>query len=122
MSPIVSRWRDTHTEELSLATLRKLHGPPTKYRVSRYEYPVGTSFPGRMLSARCFVISGACQYHFDVDVALRGGDWTDLPSGSYVFRTVGDCPVELVLVWEIPSRSDWKHSADERSQSARRGR
>lgn len=73
------------------------------YRVSRYEYPAGTIFPGAMRSATCYVLRGECKYIFGPNnFQVSAGQHCQLPEGSYLFEVLGNEGVVLILVWRVP--------------------
>lgn len=89
---------------MSEESIRELHQPAERFRVSRKRYLTGTAFPGAMRSGTCYVLAGACQYIFNDRgvIELRRGEYAKLPEGSYSFSVIGDESVDLVMAWELP--------------------
>ena len=76
--------------------------PAPAYRVSRYEYPEGTKFPGATRSGACYVLQGECKYIFGQNTfQVSAGQHCQLPEGSYLFEVLGNEGVVLLLVWHV---------------------
>lgn len=76
--------------------------PAPVYRVSRFEYPAGTRFPGTMRSSTCYVLRGECKYIFGANnFQVSAGQHGQLPGGSYKFEVLGNEAVVLILVWHM---------------------
>lgn len=76
--------------------------PAPVYRVSRFEYPAGTTFPGAMKSSMCYVLRGQCKYIFGPNnLQVSAGQHCQLPEGSYEFEVLGNEGVVLFLVWRV---------------------
>jgi quercetin dioxygenase-like cupin family protein len=76
--------------------------PAPAYRVSRYEYPAGTIFPGATKSATCYVLRGECKYIFGPNTfQVSAGQHYQLPDGRYLFEVLGNEGVVLFLVWNV---------------------
>ena len=96
------KWREMSRGDLSVENIQQLFVPLQDYRVSKYEYPVGTEFPGQMRAGTCFVLSGNCRYRFeDGNVTLSAGDVIDFPSGSYTLSVLGENTLVIILVWKL---------------------
>jgi hypothetical protein len=99
----VRSWSELSCESISLEAIRKLHTPPSHFRISRYQYTAGTALPGIAHAGRCYVLSGRCSFTVgDWQAEIVSAAYADLPSGSHELLVPGDDPVELVWVWEIP--------------------
>lgn len=96
-------WHDVSGGEMDLDAISRLYEPEQNFRISKYEYPPKTEFPGQMRSGTCFVLEGQCRYSFDEDITLGPQEVVDLPAGSYEFKVLGDEPLIIVLVWPLPS-------------------
>jgi hypothetical protein len=100
-----SSWKDCYGEAIDIATLRTKFSPPEKFRVSEYKYLAGESCGGSMLAGKCFVLQGDVTYHYDdCDLHLLEGEVAELPRGSFTLTAGTESDVELILVWEIPSK------------------
>lgn len=105
------RWDAKRSGPLCLDTVRALHQPPERFRVSLYSYSAGSSFGGTARAGRIYVLSGACSLSAGVSTwNLEAGDIADLPGGQYVFQVVGSSQAELVRVWELPAES-WANTS-----------
>lgn len=108
----VGRWDAERMGPLCLESVRAIHQPPERFRVSPNRYPAGTSFPGAARAGRRYVLSGACSFRVGASVwELRAGDIADIPEGGYEFRVLGTGPVEFVSVWELPPEV-WSRASD----------
>lgn len=97
------RWDAERMGPLCVESVRALHQPPIRFRVSPRRYPAGTSFAGASRAGRQYVLSGACSFRVGISVwELQAGDIADIPEGAYEFRVLGTFPVEFVSVWELP--------------------
>ncbi len=115
----VERWKVPRMGPLCLESVRAIHQPPERFRVSPSCYPVGTSFPGSARAGRRYILSGACSFTVGASVwELHVGDIADIPEGGYEFRVLGSGPVEFVSVWELPSEFWDKASVAEPSAAA----
>jgi quercetin dioxygenase-like cupin family protein len=98
--PVLS-WKDAFDGMPSEQAIRD-HYELERHRVSKFEYPKGTKFPGEMKAGTCFVIEGRCCYSFNnFTIQLKSGEYVGLPEGAYEFETIGDASVVIVLVWKI---------------------
>lgn len=76
--------------------------PAPAYRVSRYEYPAGTRFPGTTRSGACYVLRGECKYIFGPNTyQISAGQHCQLPQGDYLFEVLGNEGVVLFMVWHL---------------------
>jgi len=102
----IRRWDATSMGLLCVESVRAIHQPPARFRVSPSSYPAGTSFSG-VAWARCkYVVAGACCVSVGLSVwELQAGDIADIPAGRYEFRVSGAGPLETVSVWELPPES-----------------
>ena len=99
----VAQWESISSEPISLEAIRDLYKPASHYRVSRNGYDTGVSFPGTGMAGRMYVLSGCCSKSVgDWSAELGPGSFVDFPGGDYVFSVIGNEPVSLVNVWEIP--------------------
>lgn len=99
----VAQWESLSSESMSLDAIRKQYEPAARYRVSRNGYDAGVSFPGTGRAGRLYVLSGSCSKSVgDWKAELGPGTFVDFPGGDYLFSVIGDEPVTLVNVWEIP--------------------
>ncbi len=97
-----TKWKDLSGDPLTFESIRQQFQPLADYRISQYEYPIGTEFPAVMRGGTCIVLRGECQYEFESDtVTLSAGDLCDLPSGAYIMRVIGDESVVIVQVWNL---------------------
>jgi hypothetical protein len=101
---VAQRWEFVGVGSLCLESVRALHQPPERFRVSPSCYSAGTAFGGAARAGRKYVLAGACSYTIGGEVwELRAGDIADLPEGGFAFRTLGGGLVEVVSVWELPA-------------------
>lgn len=101
----VTAWSTLSSEPISVEEVRRLYVPASSYRVSRNGYDAGVSFPGTGKAGRIYVLSGRCtKVVGDWRAELGPGTFVDFPTGDYVFAVVGDEPVRMVNVWEIPEQ------------------
>ncbi len=101
---VAQRWDVTRMGPLCVESVRALHQPPERFRVSPSRYPAGTAFGGAARAGRKYVLAGACSYAVGGAVwELRAGDVADVPEGGFAFRVLGGGPVEVVSVWELPA-------------------
>lgn len=108
----VRRWSELSQESISLEAIRKLHAPPSHFRVSPYRYPAGTAFPGSARAGRIYVLSGQCSFIVgDWRAELAPATYADSPSGGFEFQVLGDDAVELVRAWELPELFHAKNAA-----------
>ncbi len=108
----VALWESLSTEPMSLEAIRSLYTPASHYRVSRNGYDAGVSFPGTGKAGRLYVLAGRCSKSVgDWSAELGPGSFVDFPGGDFVFSVIGDEPVKLVNVWEIPERYRQKDAA-----------
>jgi quercetin dioxygenase-like cupin family protein len=99
----VQNWDHSEWGPASLETIRLLHRPGERFRVSPGRYDPGESFPEAARAGRRYVLAGSCSFTKGGEVwELRAGEFADLPGGQFEFRVLGDSPVELVSVWELP--------------------
>lgn len=99
----VGRWDAERMGALCLESVRALHQPAHRFRVSPGRYPAGTSFTGAARAGRRYVLSGDCSFRVGALVwELQAGDIAEIPEGGYEFRVLGTSPVEFVSVWELP--------------------
>ncbi|MEZ4375943.1 MAG: CPCC family cysteine-rich protein [Polyangiaceae bacterium] len=88
---------------ISEESVRRLHRPNYRHRISPHRYPHGTAFSGRQRAGTCYVLEGACEFKFGGEsVLLHAEQFAALPGGDYTFRVVGDSELHLVNVWELP--------------------
>jgi hypothetical protein len=100
---VVGRWEFERWGEPAAETVRALHQPAGRFRVSPASYPPGTAFGGTSRASRKYVLAGACAFTVgSLTWELRAGDVAELPEGTYEFHVVGSASVELVSVWELP--------------------
>lgn len=99
----VAQWESLSSEPMSLEAIRRLYEPANHYRVSRNSYDARVSFPATGRAGRLYVLSGRCSKSVGGWKAELGpGTFIDFPGGDFVFSVIGDEPVKLVNVWEIP--------------------
>lgn len=99
----VAPWESLSSEPISLEVIRDLYLPASHYRVSRNGYDAGVTFSGTGKAGRVYVLSGRCSKSVGGWKAELGpGSFVDFPGGHYVFSVVGDEPVRIVDVWQIP--------------------
>ena len=98
----IINWSEFSPDGPSLEAIQKLFSPSKDYRISKYEYPGGTTFPGFMQSGTCFVLNGRCRYSFDDQtVTIKTGDVIEFPSGNYRMAVQGDEKLTFVMVWNL---------------------
>ncbi|MCP3062889.1 hypothetical protein LXT21_29300 [Myxococcus sp. K38C18041901] len=100
----VRRWSELSSKPLSEESVRALHVPAKKYRVSVNRYWPGADIGGEMRAGTVYVLAGHCQMEFGTQVAqLAAGDVAEFPEGS--FRVVAGREAECVVVfaWELPA-------------------
>jgi hypothetical protein len=100
--PTPNVWNESELGKMTEEAIRALHQPAEAYRISRYRYPAGTSFPGAQKSTRCYVLSGSCRHTFDEPIEMSRGTWIDLPAGDFTLEVLGDEELDIVLVWTLP--------------------
>jgi len=94
-----AREHGLHTEE----NIRRTFSPPEWFRVSRYTYPLGTSFDGAMRPGVVHVMSGRCRYSFDdVSAIVSAGELAELPGGAYSLQVLGEEELVVILAWRLP--------------------
>lgn len=101
-SATIGAWGELGRGELTEEAIRAYHVPPSSHRISKFFYPIGTKFPGRMRRARAYVVSGQCVYTFHERIAISAGQFADLPEGDYTFEVVGLEELQVILVWRLP--------------------
>lgn len=116
MDAVVRKWCKLSSAPLSLETIRTLHQPSARFRISTYTYPPGTAFVGSGRAGTRYLLAGACSFTFgNSAIELRAEDVADVPDGDYQFAVVGDVPVQFVAVWALPqdlrTLSDSSHAA-----------
>ncbi|WP_457334863.1 hypothetical protein [Rhizobacter sp. P5_C2] len=99
----VSPWESLSSEPMTLEAIRKRYEPASHYRVSRNAYDAGISFAGTGRAGRLYVLSGRCSKSVgNWKAELGPATFVDCPGGDFLFSVIGDGPVTLVNVWEIP--------------------
>lgn len=102
-SPDKRKWDEVQMGRLCLEAIRDLHQPAERFRISHRQYPAGTSFGGAAREGRKYILSGWCVFTIQQQTwELQSGDIADIPSGSFHFRVLGSCDVQIVSVWELP--------------------
>ena len=100
---VAQRWDESRWGPLCIESVRALHQPPERFRVVPGCYPAGTSFVGSARASRKYVLAGLCSYVVaGVTWGLRTGEMADSPGGDFAFRVLGDNPVVVVSVYELP--------------------
>lgn len=107
-----SPWTLVSQESMSIEAIRRLHLPANHFHVSRNKYEEGVTFSGTRRAGRMYVLSGRCLQYAGLylqavqawNAELGPGSFIDFPAGDFTFRVLGDAPVTLVCVWEIPAR------------------
>jgi hypothetical protein len=98
-------WSELSPESLSLEAIKKLHAPPSHYRISPRRYEAGTTFPGTSRAGRLYVLAGACTMQVgEWRASLLAGMFADFPAGHFEFKVLGNLAVSLVDVWLIPEQ------------------
>ncbi|GEN10806.1 hypothetical protein SAMN05443572_112144 [Myxococcus fulvus] len=100
----VRRWSELSSKPLSEESVRALHVPAKKYRVSVSRYSPGANISGEMRAGAVYLLAGHCQMEFGTQVVpLAAGDVAEFPAGS--FRTLVGREAECVVVfaWELPA-------------------
>lgn len=98
-------WSTLLSEPISVEEVRRLHVPAVNFRVSPNRYDAGVAFPGTTRAGRVYVISGRCTKTCgEWSAELEPGTFVNFPAGDFAFTVVGNEPVRLVNVWEIPER------------------
>ena len=101
--PDVVRWDEERMGRLCLESIRALHQPPERFRISLRQYPVGVSFSGVSRAAHHYLLSGCCSFTVgSVTWKLEAGDIGLIPGGDFDFQVLGNDPVEFVSVWQLP--------------------
>jgi mannose-6-phosphate isomerase class I len=107
MAPaLIEKWDFEKLGLMTLDRIREMFTPLNHFRVSRYEYPVGTTFSGASRANICYVLEGRVTYRFeacDFEISLSAGEFARLPSGTFCFLAGNSEPVLLVNVWELPA-------------------
>lgn len=99
----VRQWSDVSSEPLSEESVRALHVPARKYRVSVDRYSPGEEVAGGMRAGTCYVLAGHCQIEFGEQVAqFVAGDVAEFPSGSYRLVVSPEAECVAVFAWELP--------------------
>ena len=99
----MSAWKEAYSGPMSLDSIKSLHVPAERFRISPATYPPGTTFHGLSRVGRIYVLSGGCRYVFGtVAFNLPAGSFAEVPEGEYAFQTVGNAEVHLVRVYELP--------------------
>jgi hypothetical protein len=99
---VMSHRTTTATDIKITESTLKEQFPAPRYRVSRAEYPAGTTFPCVISEGSCYVLSGACKYTGRAgEVILRAEEDGRLISGEHQFEVLGDSSVVLVHVWDL---------------------
>jgi hypothetical protein len=76
--------------------------PSPRFRLSRREYPAGTSLPCVVSEALCYVLEGACRYkNSNFEVEIRAGEGRALRPGEFQFEVIGDSSVALIHIWDL---------------------
>jgi hypothetical protein len=98
----VHKWQDRSGGALTEEAIRAKHQPPEAYRISRSEYPAGTSFQGTMRPGLIYVLRGACSIDCQGKVTANAGECVAVPGGDYEFAVIGPDGADIVEVWLIP--------------------
>jgi hypothetical protein len=97
----ILKWCDQYGGEVTAEAIKKLF-PSSSYRVSIFNYPAGTKFPGSMREGRCYVITGRCTYSFgDSNLELSTGEYANLQQGNYILTVAPEEDLEIVIVWDL---------------------
>jgi hypothetical protein len=76
--------------------------PSPRFRMSRREYPAGTSLPCVVSEALCYVLEGACRYRNSTfELEIRAGERGALRPGEFQFEVLGDSKTVLVHIWDL---------------------
>lgn len=99
----VRRWSVLNTElVLTEESIRTKFRPESEWRISRFEYPAGSTIDGAMRSGECFVLAGeVCYANSECSTMLAKGDIAALPSGKYSLRVIGDHSAQIVMCWPL---------------------
>ncbi len=101
---VAERWDEVRLGPITVESVRVLHQPPERFRVSLDSHPAATTFTGTARAGRRYVLAGTCSYRVDELLwELRAGDIADLPAGEFTFRGRDGGPVQVVSVWELPA-------------------
>jgi hypothetical protein len=97
----ILKWSEQYDGEVTVEAIKKLFSS-SNYRVSSFNYPAGTKFPGSMREGRCYVITGRCTYSYgDSNLELSTGEYANLEKGSYVLTVAPEEDLEIVIVWDL---------------------
>ncbi|WP_426734965.1 hypothetical protein [Myxococcus faecalis] len=100
----VRRWSELSCKPLSEESVRALHVPAKKYRVSVSRYPQGTDFGGFIRTGTVYVLAGHCQMEFGTQVVqLATGDVAEFPEGRYRVVMGREAECVVVFAWELPA-------------------
>src|SRR5947209_2650076 len=99
----IYHWGDPQSGKLSLETIRTLHQPHERFRVSYNRYDAGVSFDGEARARRLYVIDGACTVSMGAEEwDLCTDDYADLPEGRFQFSVPPSACVKIVSVYSLP--------------------
>ncbi|WP_254625562.1 hypothetical protein [Myxococcus sp. CA051A] len=99
----VRRWSELSSKPLSEESVRALHLPARKYRVSVKRYSPGADVGGEMRAGTCYVLAGHCQIEFGTQVAqLAAGDVAEFPADSFRVVVSREAGCVVVFAWELP--------------------
>jgi mannose-6-phosphate isomerase-like protein (cupin superfamily) len=99
------KWDAAEDGPLTEDTIRRLHLPANRHRISRYEYLPGERVHGFGRSCRAYVLSGRCTVTIAGEQArLSPGAVADLPAGEYFMEVPREDEeaLAIVYVWELP--------------------
>ncbi|MBZ4398485.1 hypothetical protein OWM54_23715 [Myxococcus sp. MISCRS1] len=100
----VRRWSELSNQPLSEESVRALHLPAKKYRVSVDRYSSVEDFGGSMRAGTVYVLAGHCQMEFGTQaVQFAAGDVAEFPEGSYRVVVNHEAGCVVVFAWELPA-------------------
>jgi hypothetical protein len=106
MKIIKNSWSDISKEPISNDAIRALHLPTETYtyRFSPHEYKSGVRFLETVgMPHLVYVLSGNCKFEYDDQhFPLKTAELAEKGKGKYWFDVVGDEPVKIVNVFQIP--------------------
>ncbi|MFY1826224.1 hypothetical protein ACN47A_09950 [Myxococcus fulvus] len=100
----VRRWSEITSKPLTEESVRALHLPAKKYRVSVSRYSPVENFGGAMRAGTVYVLAGRCQIEFGTQaVQFAAGDVAEFPAGEYRVMVNHEAGCVVVFAWELPA-------------------
>ena len=101
----IKKWNEAEFGRMTTDKIRSLYKPENRFFVRWNKYESEAEFSGASAARVFYLLRGSCEVKIADEIFhIRAGEYVDLPKGEYDFKVIGNVPVELVSVWELPER------------------